>query len=137
MKKINYGEYAIEAILPHSTELSVAVTASQDAEFYITDMMLAVGNLRSQWTQANGEFSNSSVQIDSDGVTIKNSNLSGAYTKMTPQNIEIYKNNQLAANMSSDEVLAKSGSFKDRIEMPPLKIVPQSDGWAVVKRESN
>ncbi|MBQ3432828.1 hypothetical protein IJG22_00840 [Candidatus Saccharibacteria bacterium] len=133
----NYGEFAIEGILPHSTELTIAVEASDDSgiEFYVTDMMLAVGNLRTQWTQANGEFSNSQVQIDIDGVTIKNSNLEGTYTRQTSQAVEVYNNNQLAAMVSSEMVSAETGTFGKEIDMPPLKIVAQSDGWAFVKKE--
>ena len=129
----NYKDFAAEAILPHSTELTLTVTASSDAEFYITDMMLAVGDYRSQWTQANGEFSNSQVQIDIDGVTVKNNNLSGTYTRQTPQNVEVWKNNQLIGILSSDEIQAPKGSFTKEIDMPPIKIVPQSNGWAFVK----
>ena len=134
----NYGEFAIEAILPHSTELTLTVTASNDngIEFYVTDMMLAVGNYRSQWTQANGEFSNSQVQINIDGVTVKNNNLAGSYTRQTSQAVEVFKNNQLAAMVSSDEISANTGAFKDEIDMPPIKIVAQTDGWAFVKKES-
>ena len=134
----NHGEFAIEAILPHSTELTLTVTASNDngIEFYVTDMMLAVGNYRSQWTQANGEFSNSQVQINIDGVTVKNNNLAGSYTRQTSQAVEVFKNNQLAAMVSSDEVSANTGAFKDEIDMPPIKIVAQTDGWAFGKKES-
>ena len=135
-KSSNYGEFAIEAMLPHSTELTVSVTASDDAEFYITDMMLAVGNYRSQWTQANGEFSNSQVQIDTDGITVKNSNLDGSYTKQTPQEVEVYRDGRLAALVSGDQVMADSGAFKNEIDMPPIKIVPMNDGWAFVEKES-
>lgn len=132
---VNYKEYAVEAILPHSTELTVSVTASNDAEFYITDMMLAVGSFRSQWTQANGEFSNSQVQIDSDGVTVKNSNLAGAYTRVTPQGVEVYLNSQLIALINSDTIKAPVGEFTKEIDMPPIKVVAQSDGWAFVEKE--
>lgn len=133
---VNYKEYAIEALLPHSTELAVSVTASNDAEFYITDMMLAVGNYRSQWTQANGEFSNSQVQIDSDGVTVKNSNLAGAYTRVTPQGVEVYLNSQLIALINNETIKAPIGEFTKEIDMPPLKVVAQSDGWAFVEKEN-
>ena len=133
---VNYKEYAVEAILPHSTELTVSVTATNDAEFYITDMMLAVGSFRSQWTQANGEFSNSQVQIDSDGVTVKNSNLAGAFTKVTPQGVEVYLNSQLIALINSDTIKAPIGEFTKEIDMPPIKVVAQSDGWAFVEKES-
>lgn len=132
----NYGEFAIEAILPHSSELTLSVTASADALFYITDMMLAVGNLRSQWTQANGEFANSQVQIDIDGISVKNSNLNGTYAKITAQEVELYKNNSLKAVVSSDTIEAPVGVFEDEIDMPPLKVVSQSDGWAFVERSN-
>lgn len=133
---VNYKEYAIEAILPHSTELTVSVTATNDAEFYITDMMLAVGSFRSQWTQANGEFSNSQVQIDSDGVTVKNSNLAGAFTKVTPQGVEVYLNSQLIALINNETIKAPIGEFTKEVDMPPIKIVAQSDGWAFVEKEN-
>lgn len=133
---VNYKEYAIEALLPHSTELTVSVTASNDAEFYITDMMLAVGSYRSKWTQANGEFSNSQVQIDSDGVTVKNSNLAGAYTRVTPQGVEVYLNSQLIALINSDTIKAPIGEFSQEIDLAPIKIVKQSDGIAFVEKES-
>lgn len=132
----NYGEFYVEAMLPHSTELTVSVTASNDAGFYITDMMLAVGNYRSQWTQANGEFSNSQVQIDIDGITVKNSNLEGSYTKQTSQEVEVYKNHQLAARLSSEQISATTGVFTKEIDLSPMKIVAQSSGIAFVKKES-
>ena len=134
---VNYKEYAIEALLPHSTELTVSVAASNDAEFYITDMMLAVGSYRSKWTQANGEFSNSQVQIDSDGVTVKNSNLAGSYTRVTPQGVEVYLNSQLIALINSDTIKAPIGEFSQEIDLAPIKIVKQSDGIAFVEKENS
>lgn len=132
----DYTEFAIEGILPHSTELTLSVNASNDAEFYITDMMLAVGELRSQWTQANGEFSNSQVQIDIDGVTVKNNNLDGTYTRQTSQSVEAYEEGRLSSVISPEKVEAPVGMFGKEIDMPPIKIVPQNDGWAFVKKEN-
>lgn len=128
----NYKEFAVEGFLPHSTELTVSVYATSDAEFYITDMMLAVGSYRSKWTQANGEFSNSQVQIDADGITIKNSNLAGAYTKITPQGIEVYLNSRQIAALSNALVQAPKAEISDEVDIPPIKIVRQSDGLAFV-----
>lgn len=130
----NYGEFAIDAMLPHSTELALTVTASSDAEFYITDMMIAVGNYHTQWTQAADEFSNTQVQVDKEGVTVRDSSHNGVYTKQTPQQFEVYSNRSLVARLDNDRVLAENGSFTEGIDMPPLKIVPQPDGWAFVKK---
>lgn len=132
----NYGEFAIEGILPHSTELTVTVEATSDAEFSITDMMLATGTYRSQWTQANGEFSNAQVQITIDGIAVKNNNQEGTYTRLTSQQAEIYKNNRLAAVVSSEKITADQASFNKEIDIDPIKMVSQTDGLAFVEKEN-
>jgi len=128
-----YKEFSIEEILPNSSNLTISVYGSSDSEFSVTDMMLAVGNYRSQWTQANGEFANSQVTIDANGVTIRSSTLSGSYSKQTPQEVSTFVNNRLAATVNSDGVSAPKIDVTKAIAMPPLKIVPRSDGWAFVK----
>lgn len=130
-----WGDYSIEGILPMSTQLTVEVFGSSDSEFSITDMMLAVGNYRSNWSQANGEFANTQVAIDTTGVKISNSNLQGTYSKLDSQGLTIYENNSRNGFINNDGVYAKNVSVVSEIEMPPLKIVPQSDGWAFVPKE--
>ncbi len=131
-----YNEYALEGILPNSSNLTLSVYGSNDSEFSITDMMLAVGNYRSQWTQANGEFANTQVTIDNSGVTIRSNTLPGTYTKQTPQELSAYTNNQLVATINDDGVSAPKAEFKNEINMSPIKIVPQSDGWAFVRSDN-
>ena len=128
-----YNEFAIEEILPNSSNLTITVYGSPDSEFSITDMMLAVGNYRSQWTQANGEFANTQVTIDNSGVTIRSNTLDGVYTKQTPQELSAYVNSQLVATVNDDGISAPKAVISNQISMPPIKIVPQSDGWAFVR----
>ena len=128
-----YDDHVLEAILPNSSNLTIEVYGSSDSEFSITDMMLAVGNYRSQWTQANGEFANTQVTIDNGGVTIRSNTLAGTYTKQTPQEVSAYTNNVLVATINDDGISAPKAEFKNEINMPPIKIVPQSDGWAFVR----
>ena len=130
-----YGDFGIEKILPNSSNLTVSVYSSADSEFSITDMMLSVGDYKTQWTQANGEFANTQVSIDTGGITVRSSSLDGTYTKQTPQEISTYYNNQLAATLNNDGLKAPKATFGTEINMPPIKIVPQSDGWAFVKGE--
>lgn len=130
-----YRDYSIEAMLPNSANLTVSVFGSSDSEFSVTDMMLSVGDYKSQWTQANGEFANTQVSIDSNGVVIRSSTLAGTYTKQTPQEISTYSHNTLSATVNDDGVIAPKAEFKKEIGMSPIKIVPQSDGWAFVKKE--
>ena len=128
-----YDDHILEAILPNSSNLTIEVYGSSDSEFSITDMMLAVGNYRSQWTQANGEFANTQVTIDNSGVTIRSNTLAGTYTKQTPQEVSAYTNNVLVATINDDGISAPKAEFKNEINMSPIKIVPQSDGWAFVR----
>ena len=130
-----YEEYSIEEILPNSSNLTVSIYGSGDSEFSITDMMLAVGNYKSQWTQANGEFANTQVSIDNNGVTIRSSTLAGTYTKQTPQELSTYSSNRLMATINDDGILAPKIETQNEISMPPIKLVPQPDGWAFVKEE--
>ena len=128
-----YNEYSLEGILPNSSNLTISIYGSSDSEFSITDMMLAVGDYKSQWTQANGEFANMQVTIDNNGVTIRSNTLSGTYTKQTPQEVSTYTNNTLTATINDDGISAPKARFRNEINMSPIKIVPQSDGWAFVR----
>lgn len=130
-----YDEHSIEAILPNSSNLTVSVYGSSDAEFSVTDMMLSVGDYKSQWTQANGEFANTQVSIDNNGVTIRSNNLAGTYTKQTPQELSAYANNTLVATINDDGTSAPKAEFTTEIGMSPIKIVPQNDGWAFVRKD--
>ena len=127
-----YDEYSLEGLLPNSSNLTVSVYGSSDSEFSINDMMLAVGDYKTQWTQANGEFANTQVSIDNTGVTIRSNTLDGTYTKQTPQELSAYSNNVLTATINNDGISAPKADFKDEITMSPIKIVPQRDGWAFV-----
>lgn len=131
-----YGDHSIEGILPNASNLVIEVYGSSDSEFSITDMMLSVGNYKTQWTQANGEFANMQVTIDNNGVVIRSNTLTGTYTKQTPQEVSVYSNNVLSATVNGDEIIAPKAKFKNEISMSPIKIVPQSDGWAFVRKEN-
>ena len=131
-----YDEYSLEGMLPNSSSLTVSVYGSGDSEFSINDMMLAVGDYKTQWTQANGEFANTQVAIDNTGVTIRSNTLNGTYTKQTPQELTAYSNNVLAATINNEGLIAPKAEFKNEITMSPIKIVPQNDGWAFVRSEN-
>lgn len=131
-----YEEYSLEAILPNSSNLTISVYGSEDSEFSINDMMLSVGEYKTQWTQANGEFANTQVSIDNTGVTIRSNTLNGTYTKQTPQELSAYSNNVLSATINNDGISVPKAEFRNEIKMSPIKIVPQSDGWAFVRSEN-
>ena len=128
-----WEEFSIDAMLPQSNELTITATGSASSDFQVTDLMLCVGDYHSQWQQASGESNNTQVSITTDGVTVKNGNLASAWTKHTPLSFDIYKDRRLQSTLNTDEVKAPTANFTDGINMPPIKIVPQSDGWAFVK----
>ncbi len=87
---VGWQEYVLEAILPLSSSLTVTISTSADAEIFdITDMMLAVGNYKTQWTQANGELANMQVQIDSNGMEVHSSTASGVASKVNHRGITV------------------------------------------------
>ena len=128
-----WKELYVDAILPNSNSLTITVQGSASSDFAITDMMLSVGNYHTQWQQASGESNNTQVSITTDGITVKNGNTASTWAKHTNQSFDVYKNRQIISAINSDEVKAPRASFTSEIDMPPLKIVPQSDGWAFVK----
>lgn len=125
-----WQEFAIDAILPNSTELTLTAHGSSDSDFQITDMMLCVGNYHSQWQQASGESNNTQVSITGDGITVKNGNLASSWVKHTSLDLEVYEDRRIASSLTGEAVSAPSGRFTKDMEMPPIKIVAQSDGWA-------
>ena len=129
----HYKSYSIDEILPKSTTLTITVTGSADSDFTVSDMMLSTGKNKTAWQQANGEFANTQVQIDVSGMKINQNNLNGTYTQTTPQGIYAYQNNQLKSSLTNEIVKAPTASFTKEVDMPPIKIVPQSDGWAFVE----
>ena len=75
------------------------------------------------------------MAIDTTGVKITNSNLHGSYSKLDSQGLIIFDSNSESSFINNDGVHTKSISAENEIDMPPLKIVPQSDGWAFVPKE--
>ncbi len=130
-----YQEYSIKGIIPKNSYLDLAVYGSSDSDFTVTDMMLATGDYVAQWTQANGEFANTQVSIDVNGVKVKSSTQPNTYSTQTPLGFsgsDGTKSYQLDSNsVSSDKAIIGS-----EFDMPPLKIVSRSNGWALVKKEN-
>lgn len=129
----HYKSYSLDELLPKSNTITITVTGSADSDFTVSDMMLSTGKTKTAWQQANGEFANTQVQIDVGGMKVNQNNLNGTYTQITPQGIYAYTNNQQKSSLTNEIVKTPTASFTKEIDMPPIKIVPQSDGWAFVE----
>lgn len=129
-----YKEFTIESMLPVAAVLVLEVYGSSESELCVTDMMLSVGNYRSQWTQANGELANTQTQIDIKGVTVTSSTASIS-SQLTPQGLQTKSGSTVISSLTNDGLSTPKIAAKKEISMPPIKIVTQTDGWAFVPTE--
>lgn len=128
----NYELYSIDALLPLENYYDITITGSTDSNFTVTDMILAVGQYKTQWQQANGEFANTQVQINIDGVTVRSSTLLGTYTKQTPLAFSGWKDGDQVFSIDVNGLQVKKALVAETIEMAPIKLVKMSGGIAFV-----
>ncbi len=135
-----YGEYEIKALLPKDNYYDIEFYGSADSNATFTDSMLAIGEYKTQWTQASGEIMNTQVNINLDGVLVKSSVYLGDYTVMSPLEFAGYSNLNgtitKVFSLNKDTTLVKKLEVEDEVKMVPIKIVPITSGdlqgWAFV-----
>lgn len=135
-----YGEYALQTLLPKDTYYIVEFYGSSDSEATFTDSMLALGEYKSQWTQANGEIMNTQVIINSGGVLVKSSIYLGDYTIMSPLEFAGYSNINgtitKVFSLNKETTNVTKLKAEKEIKMTPIKVVPitsgELQGWAFV-----
>lgn len=136
----NLVEYELSALKPSGDYYIIEFYGSADSNVIFTDNMLAVGEQKSQWTQANGEVMNTQVNISLDGIVVKSTQYLGSYTVISPVEFSGYAD----VNGTPTKIFTLNGSIteirkllaEEEIAMPPLKIVPvnsgELQGWAFV-----
>ena len=135
-----YGEYSLQGLLPKDNYYIIEFYGSEESGATFTDNMFALGEYRTQWTQASGEIMNTQVNINLDGVLVKSSVYAGDYTVMSPLEFAGYSNlNGVVTkvfSLNKDTTLVKKLEAEDELKMIPIKIVPittgQLQGWAFV-----
>lgn len=142
-KSADFDEYEISGLHPKQNYYSVLISAD-DGTATFTDCMFASGGHKSKWTQANGEVMNTQVTVSIDGVVVKrvdeDGNYDGDYTAMTPQEFAGYSNvggtPTRVFSLNKDVTKVKKLEAEDEMKMPPIKIVPITEGdiqgWAFV-----
>ena len=139
-----YKEYELKSLLPKDNYYIVEFYGSEDSDATFTDNMLAIGEYKSQWTQANGEIMNTQVNVNLNGVLVKSSVYLGDYTIMSPLEFAGYSNINGSItkvfSLNKDVTYTKKLEAEDEINMPPIKIVPVKSGdlqgWAFVPSTS-
>lgn len=137
---VEYADCEIRGMLPQDSEYLLEFYGSPDSDATFTDNMLAVGEYKSQWTQANGEVMNTQVNINTNGVLVKSSVYLGDYTVMSPLEFAGYSvingTPTRVFSLNKDVTEVKKLKALDEITMPPVKIVPvtsgELQGWAFV-----
>lgn len=135
-----YGDYSLQGLLPKDNYYIIEFYGSADSGATFTDNMFALGEYRTQWTQASGEIMNTQVNINLDGVLVKSSVYAGDYTIMSPLEFAGYSNlNGVVTkvfSLNKDTTLVKKLEAEDELKMVPIKVVPitsgQLQGWAFV-----
>lgn len=135
-----YNEYEISKLLPKDDYYIIEFYGSADSDATFTDNMFSIGDYKSQWTQANGEVMNTQVNINLDGILIKSSVYLGDYTIVSPLEFAGYSNINgtitKVFSLNKDTTLVKKLGAEEEIAMPPIKIVPRTEGniqgWAFV-----
>ena len=135
-----YKDYEIKGVKPKENYYIVEFYGSEDSDATFTDNMFVIGEIKSQWTQANGEVMNTQVNININGVLVKSSQYIGDYTVMSPLEFAGYSNingtptRVFSLNKDVTEV-EKLKAIKE-VSMVPLKVVPilagDWQGWAFV-----
>ena len=134
----NFDEHEIKALKPMGDQYVIEFYGSADSNVTFTDNMFAMGENKTQWTQANGEIMNTQVNISLDGIVVRSDTVLGDYTVISRYEFAGYSNvngtmtKVFTLNKGVTEV--KELLAKDSISMPPLKIVPITEGdmqgWA-------
>lgn len=135
-----YTDYEIKGIIPKENYYIVEFYGSADSNATFTDNMLALGEYKSQWTQANGEVMNTQVNINIDGITVKSSVYLGDYTVISPLEFAGYSiingTPTKIFSLNKDVTEVEKLKAKAEITMTPIKIVPVTEGdlqgWAFV-----
>jgi hypothetical protein len=135
-----YTDYEIKGVSPKENYYIIEFYGSADSNATFTDNMLAMGEYKSQWTQANGEVMNTQVNINLNGVLVKSSVYLGDYTVMSPLEFAGYSyiNGILTRvfSLNKDVTEVERLRAKTEVIMVPIKVVPITEGdlqgWAFV-----
>lgn len=135
-----YNEYELKSLSPKDNYYIVEFYGSVDSNATFTDNMLAIGEYKSKWSQANGEIMNTQVNVSLDGVLVKSSVYLGDYTVMSPLEFAGYSNINgtitKVFSLNKDVTYMSKAEIKKEVRMIPIKVVPITEGelqgWAFV-----
>lgn len=131
----NFKEIKMEKLEAKDNEVAIEISAKNNAIVEITDLMLNIGETCIPWTQAIGETRSTDVNIGLEGISVKSKN--GNETVMRPDEFAGYdKDGNKIFKLNNDITEVEKLKARSEITMPPLRIVPitegERQGWAFV-----
>ena len=131
-----WESYEMTNLTPHDSYFDIVVgTDSNVTDFAITDLIINVGDSKTPWVPASDEILSKSVAIDSDGVTVRSST-NDDYVQLNELGLNGYHGSDNVFKLQQDVTEVAKLKSRDQITMPPIKIVPitqgSSAGWAFV-----
>ena len=139
-QNVSYADYELKGLEPKENFYIVEFYGSDDSNATFTDNMLALGEYKSPWAQANGEVMNTQVNINVDGVLVKSSVYVGDYTVMSPLEFAGYSvingTTTRVFSLNKDVTAVERLKANAEIRMGSIKIIPVTEGelqgWAFV-----
>ncbi len=134
-----WESYELTNLTPHDSYFDIVVqTDANITEFAITDLIINVGDSKTPWVPASDEILSKSVAIDGDGVTVRSST-NNDYVQLNELGLNGYHGSDNVFKLQQDVTEVAKLKARNQITMPPIKIVPitqgNSAGWAFVKTE--
>lgn len=134
----------LEEILPLDDYYEIEIYSDASAGLQVTDLILAPGKTKREWSQANGEVMNSSVSITKDGMTIRSPQFQNDYTKIDALGFEVHSKEvggDRVFGFNKDETNVAKLKADKQISMAPLRAVPINygsyKGWAFTISENS
>lgn len=129
-EEADFKEYEIKAILPKKENFTIELDAEENVT--ITDLMFSSGKEKIKWNQASGETMNGNVQINENGLKVKNSKFIGDHTEITPLGLGGYSNisgkTEKVFGLDRDKTFSTKLEAKEEFTLKPAKIVPIRTG---------
>lgn len=129
-KEYNYEPVEISGFLPRYDSYTIELGSQGTATF--TDVILCQGKSAKAWTQANGEYMNTNITIDTDGIKVKSNVYQGDYTIMSPLEFAGYSKAggslEKTFYLQRDETHSKKLKINESITVDNYTILPIETG---------
>ena len=98
----------------------------------VADIMLAEGQIKSNWTPAFNEIYIETVKMDSSGITVSNNDDSQFSTHVGTASFSIAHQGTTVVQIDSDIALLNAANVRNTLQIANIEFIPRTDGSKVV-----